>query len=116
VSSSLNSAPGINATALPDSGQSITARAQMYGLLLAGTMTGLPIPASADFDAGGIHLTLDLNDRAGVDAWAAFFGLEPASERDYSGQPGYSAYGHVGSAPTPWRAVRCYIEQAEVTR
>ena len=96
-------------------------RTQMYGLLLAGTMTGLPIPTSVNFDADGLSLQFDQNDRAAVDAWAAFFGLPAASERDYAGQRGYSAYGAVGATPTPWRSARCYIdptdvEQSEVTR
>lgn len=94
-------------------GSGTATRAQMYGLLLAGTMTGLPIPTTVNFDRDGFHLTFDRNDRAAVDAWATFFGLPAPSEVDFSGHPGYSAHGFVAAAPTPWRAVRCELDQAD---
>lgn len=51
-------------------------RAQAYGLLLSGTMTGLPIPSSINmFDHGSLQLVLDKDDQAAVDRWAAHLGL-----------------------------------------
>lgn len=107
------------APALPASGQN--PRAHLYGLLLAGTMTGLPIPAFIQLDADGITLSFDKDDRAAVDAWAAFFGLKPATENDSCGRRIYSSDGYGFPDPTPWRSVRCNIapidaERAEVTR
>ncbi|MEQ4301620.1 hypothetical protein ABNF97_09535 [Plantactinospora sp. B6F1] len=119
MSSSTKPTTGNNTA--PPTGQNSPERAHLYGLLLAGTMTGLPIPASVSFDNGGISVTLDKDDRAGVDRWAAFFGVPAASIRNYSGDFSYTAFGNVGDGPTQWRAARCYInqtdaEQAEVTR